>query len=65
MVYVENPKCPHCSVALIENDTYDMDYDYEGITLRKVGECPECGREYQWEQSACCIQWANTDLRLV
>ena len=64
-MYVENPKCPHCSVELIEMDTVDMQYDYEGIAFDKVGECPECGREYQWIKSACCIQWANTDLRLV
>ena len=64
-MYVENPKCPHCSVELITMDTYDMEYDYESITLKKVGECPECGRGYQWEQSAACVQWANTDLRLV
>ena len=65
MVYVENTKCPHCSVELIEMDICDMEYNSESITLCKIGECPECGRKYQWIQSATCIEWANTDLRLV
>lgn len=65
MVKYENPKCPHCCVTLEVDDTYDMDYDDEGIVLRQVGHCPECEREYQWEKSAVCVQWANTDLRLV
>ena len=65
MAYIENPKCPHCCVELEEDDTYDMSYDEEGIVLLKVGHCPECQRDYQWQRSAVCTQWANTDLSLV
>ena len=63
MLYIEKPKCPHCKTELETDDTYDLDYDYEGINLRVVGHCPKCDREYQWEESAVCIQWAVTDLR--
>ena len=59
---IEYPLCPHCKTELECDDTYDMDYDEEGITLLQVGHCPKCEREYQWQRSACCIQWANTDL---
>ena len=59
----ENPKCPHCNVEIETDDTYDMDYDYEGICLREVGHCPKCERDFQWERSAVYVQWANTDLR--
>ena len=62
---IEYPHCPHCNTELECDDTYDMEYDEEGIILRQVGHCSECEREYQWERSAVCIQWANTDLRLV
>ena len=61
---IENPKCPHCNVELDTDDVYDMEYDYEGIILHKVGHCPECGRDYQWDESATCVQWAVTDLHL-
>ena len=62
---IDYPLCPHCKVELELDDTYDMDYDEEGITLRQVGHCPNCDKEYQWERSATCVQWANTDLREV
>ena len=62
---IEYPHCPHCNTELELDDTYDMDYDEDGITLRQIGGCPECNRQYQWVRSAVCIQWANTDLRLV
>ena len=65
MVKYVDAKCPHCNAILETDDTYDMDYDYEGIVLQMVGHCPECNREYQWEESAVCVQWAVTDLRLV
>ena len=65
MMYIENPHCPHCNCELIEMDTYSFEYSVESLVLHKLGECPECGREYQWEQSATCVQWANTNLHLV
>lgn len=58
----ENPKCPHCNVELEYDDTYDMEYDCEGIILYEVGHCPKCNRDFQWQQSAVCTQWTNTGL---
>ena len=57
-------KCPHCEVEIEEDDTYDMEYDEEGIVLRKVGHCPQCDRDYQWEQSALFHSWSIDNLRL-
>ena len=60
-----NPKCPHCYTEIIIMDTVDIEYDEEMFTLKQVGKCPECGREYLWYQSAVLSQWANTDLTLI
>jgi hypothetical protein len=59
------PLCPHCNTEIELDDTCDMDYDEEGITLCQVGHCPNCDKEYQWERSAACIRWENADLREV
>ena len=58
-------KCPHCNVELEVDDTYDIDYDDDGMTLYQVGACPECGREYQWEKNALFHSWSVDNLRLV
>ena len=58
----KNPLCPYCNTELEWDDTYDTEYDEEGITLYQMGHCPKRNREYDWQSSACCIQWANTDL---
>ena len=60
-----NPLCPRCKAELEVDDTYDMEYDSEGITLYVVGYCPSCGRNYQWQDSGVITAWANTDLREV
>lgn len=61
----ENPKCPHCNAELECDDVYDLSYDSEGMTEYKVGHCPKCDKDFQWQSSAVFIQWANTDLREV
>jgi endogenous inhibitor of DNA gyrase (YacG/DUF329 family) len=61
---IKTPLCPHCNTAIKCEDTYDIYCDEEeSIILYQVGYCPKCGKDYQWQRSACCIQWANTDLR--
>ena len=60
-----NPKCPHCCEELILIDTADLSYDNEMFVLTQLGECPECGRQYQWYESAVLTQWANTDLKII
>ena len=59
-----NPKCPHCNVELECDDTYDTIVADTVVVLFKVGYCPECGRDYQWETSARIDKWEITDLRL-
>lgn len=58
-------KCLICGIELEVDDTYDMEYDEEGIIIRQVGHCPNCDKEYQWERSAACVRWTDTDLREV
>ena len=57
------PICPKCGVELECDDTYDFEYDEDGMTLRQVGGCPRCGQGYQWEQSASFRAWESSDLR--
>jgi hypothetical protein len=59
------PLCPCCNAALGIDDTYDMEYDDEGIILYHIGHCPKCDRDYQWQASAVFTSWANTNLREV
>ena len=56
------PLCPQCNTELECDDTYDMEYDEEGIVLYLIGHCPKCEKCYQWRRSARCIQWENADL---
>ena len=58
-------KCPICNVDLETDDTYDFEYDYEGIDLRVVGHCPNCERKYPWSEFAECVNWQVADLREV
>lgn len=66
-IYTPNPKCLVCGAEIDLDDTYDMEYDEEGMTLYQVGHCSgkNCGLDYQWQRSAVFQQWANTDLREV
>ena len=59
------PLCPCCKALLEQDDTYDMEYDDEGMTLYMIGHCPHCERDYQWQASAVCVSWVNTNLREV
>ena len=62
---MNNPICPHCCVELSHDDTFDMEYDSEGIVLYSVGHCPSCKRDYQWQASAVIKNWKIDSLRLV
>ena len=59
------PKCPHCSIELELDDTYDMEYDNEGMILHQIGHCPKCERDYQWDESAKFKEWSISGLGLV
>ena len=44
------PYCPYCKVTLNDFDHYDC-YDTDDITVYyTTGTCPECGKEYKWEE---------------
>lgn len=58
----KEPLCSCCRAKLEVDDTYDMDYDEEGMTLYHIGHCPQCERDYQWKASAVLVSWANTGL---
>lgn len=59
---IEHPFCPNCGRLLECDDTYDVEYNEEGIILYQVGHCPRCGKDYQWRHSAACVHWKNTDI---
>ena len=58
-------KCPHCNVELKLDETYDREIMSWGVILYHAGHCPECEREYQWDESAELKQWDISNLRLV
>lgn len=44
-----NPYCPHCGVELDFDDHYDMYDDGDLIIVKAYGHCPECKKEFRWE----------------
>lgn len=60
---IKYPLCPHCKTELEYDETYNIEYDEDGIVLYVIGHCSKCEKDYQWQQSACRVQLANTDLR--
>lgn len=55
-------KCLYCNSELELDDTYDMEYDEDGIVLYLIGHCPKCNKHYQWRASARCVEWIETGL---
>ena len=46
------PKCLNCNVELIEDDTYNSSIDENfamTASFNKIGHCPKCEKEYQWD----------------
>ena len=46
---LEMPQCPECEVELDFDDTIDEWCNGDVIELKKVGHCPNCGKEYKWK----------------
>lgn len=46
-------ECPICDAELIEDETFDqvsIDEKFSmTATFNKVGHCPNCDKEYQWD----------------
>ena len=43
-------KCPHCNSDIEHDDTYDMSTGEDYVIAFCVGHCPNCDREYQWQE---------------
>lgn len=57
------PKCPNCSTELEQDYVLDMHFDDNGINLFCTGDCPNCGKTYQWDRTATIHCWAIDNLR--
>ena len=57
------PKCPNCNTELEQDYVLDMDFDDNGIDLFCTGDCPNCGKTYQWDRTAAIHSWAIDNLR--
>ena len=42
------PVCPICGDTLTENECYDFTADESEAIRFCVGECPSCGKEFQY-----------------
>ena len=41
-------KCTNCNEEVIEMDCYDHSMYDDVVITKHVGECPICGKEFQW-----------------
>lgn len=57
------PKCPNCGADLEQDDVLDMDYDDDEIDLFCIGDCPKCGKSYQWNRTATALDWTIKNLK--
>lgn len=46
---MNEPTCPICGDSIEYIDTFDTYIDTNDFEALCVGECPTCGREYQWK----------------
>lgn len=44
-------KCPHCNTILYEDYGAGMELHDDYVTRTVIGYCPECSKEYQWEEN--------------
>lgn len=45
------PICPKCGDTIEQFDIIEEFYDDEVFSLRLVGECPTCSRQYRWQET--------------
>lgn len=43
-------KCPYCKEELEINESYDLSIEGDYVSSRVAGHCPNCDKEYQWEE---------------
>ena len=44
-------KCPHCHTTLYEDFGVIMNIEDDCVVRTVIGYCPECSKEYQWEEN--------------
>ena len=42
--------CPYCDCDLYTDDCFDIEYDSGENISHWVGHCPECGKDFRWEE---------------
>ena len=44
-------ECPYCKEELKIDESYEIDVeDIDEVTNRVTGHCPNCNKEFQWEE---------------
>lgn len=44
-------KCPYCKTELEADESYDLSVEDIDVVINRVaGHCPNCNKEYQWEE---------------
>ena len=43
-------KCPKCGGVIEHDDTYDCSIGEDYLVNYCIGYCPNCDREYQWQE---------------
>lgn len=44
-------ECPYCKEELEIDESYDIDVEDIDVVINRVaGHCPNCNKEFQWEE---------------
>lgn len=43
-------ECPYCKEELEIDESYDLSIEDNYVINRVAGHCPNCDKEYQWEE---------------
>lgn len=55
-------KCPYCKEELVFVESYDIEVeDVDMVINRVTGHCPNCGREFQWEENYKYSHFSNLE----
>ena len=47
---MKEPMCPYCNVELIGDDMFDSEVYDDTFVSGIFGECPQCKRDFRWEE---------------
>ena len=55
-------KCPYCKEELVFIESYDIEVEEVDMVINRVaGHCPNCGREFQWEENYKYNHFSNLE----